>query len=136
MFIPEEGKAIFFENIKRLRKESGYTQQEVADLLNIDRSTYSCYEIGKIKPDVDTMICLSQIFAVHYSQILECSHFKRFEDRENSREHLSFKKKRGMVCENAQEEELLTSFRSLPDDMKVKILRISSLKTKKHTMKI
>ena len=136
MFIPEEGKAIFFENIKRLRKESGYTQQEVADLLNIDRSTYSCYEIGKIKPDVDTMICLSQIFAVHYSQILECSHFKRFEDRENSREHFSLKKRQGIMCENSQEEDLLISFRLLPEDKKEKVLRISSLKSRKHTMKI
>lgn len=132
-----EGKAILFENIKKLRKESGYTQQEIADLLNIDRSTYSYYEIGKIKPDVDTVVCLSQIFAVHYSQILECSCFKKLEDRKiNIRECLTPKKKQRIVCKNSQEEELLVSFRSLPEDMKEKILRISSLRSRKYAMKI
>ncbi|MGN1043866.1 MAG: helix-turn-helix domain-containing protein [Acutalibacteraceae bacterium] len=133
----EEGKAILFENIKKLRKESGYTQQEVANLLNIDRSTYSCYEIGKIKPDVDTVVCLSQIFAVHYSQILECAHFKRLEDRGTAvRGCPTPRKRHGIVCKNSQEEELIVSFRLLPEDMKEKILRISSLRSRKYAMKI
>ncbi len=40
------------------------------------------------------------------------------------------------MCENPQEEDLLISFRLLPEDMKEKVLRISSLKSRKHTIKI
>ena len=31
------------------RKEAGFTQQQIAELLGLDRSTYSCYETGKVR---------------------------------------------------------------------------------------
>lgn len=58
-------------NIRNLRKRSGYTQKQVADLLGLDRSTYSYYELGKIKPDIATIMKLANIFGVHYTEILE-----------------------------------------------------------------
>lgn len=57
--------------LKRLRKNCGFSQQQVADSLNIDRSTYSYYEIGKTTPDVNTIIKLSKIFDVPYTEIFE-----------------------------------------------------------------
>lgn len=62
---------IISDTIKNLRRRRGYTQKEVADLLGVDRSTYCYYELGKIKPDVSTIMKLSNIFGVHYSGILE-----------------------------------------------------------------
>lgn len=66
-----EGINIISKAIKKLRKKRGYTQKQVADLLGLDRSTYSYYELGKIKPDVTTVMKLSEIFDVHYTTILE-----------------------------------------------------------------
>lgn len=63
--------AIISDTIKSLRRRRGYTQKEVADLLGVDRSTYCYYELGKIKPDISTIMKLSNIFGVHYSGILE-----------------------------------------------------------------
>lgn len=40
-------------------------------MLGVDRSTYCYYELGKIKPDISTIMKLSNIFGVHYSGILE-----------------------------------------------------------------
>ena len=40
-------------------------------MLGVDRSTYCYYELGKIKPDINTIMKLSNIFGVHYSGILE-----------------------------------------------------------------
>jgi transcriptional regulator with XRE-family HTH domain len=48
--------------LKTLRLKNRLTQQQVANLLNVDRSTYTYYETGKIKPDVDTLIKLCCIF--------------------------------------------------------------------------
>lgn len=50
------------ERIKAARKECKLTQQQVADVLGIDRSTYSYYELGHLKPSVEVMIKLSAIF--------------------------------------------------------------------------
>ena len=62
---------IIADIIKKCRLNIGYTQRQVADLLGIDRSTYCCYEIGRIHPDLNTIMKLASIFKVHYTELLE-----------------------------------------------------------------
>lgn len=50
--------------LKSLRKEHGWTQQAVADMLGIERSTYTRYETGSTEPNFDILERLSQIFDV------------------------------------------------------------------------
>ena len=50
------------ERIKAARKECKLTQQQVADILGLDRSTYSYYELGHLKPSVEVVVKLSVIF--------------------------------------------------------------------------
>ena len=59
------------QTLKKLRENSGYTQQQVANALSIERSTYTYYEIGKTTPDINTIIKLAKIFNVSYTEILE-----------------------------------------------------------------
>lgn len=42
----------FSEQLKKARLNMGYTQQQVADIIGITKSTYCGYETGKRKPDV------------------------------------------------------------------------------------
>lgn len=44
---------VFCKRLRAKREEAGKTQQEMADILNIKRATYSSYERGKIKPPSD-----------------------------------------------------------------------------------
>lgn len=57
--------------LRRLRLAAGYTQQNVADALNINRSTYTYYETGKTTPDVHTLKVLAKIFDVRVDIFLE-----------------------------------------------------------------
>lgn len=50
--------------LKSLRKEKGWTQQEVANLLGIERSTYTRYETGASEPNFEILEQLSRIFDV------------------------------------------------------------------------
>lgn len=59
------------QTLKKLRENSGYTQQQVANALSIERSTYTYYEIGKTTPDINTLIKLAKIFNVSYTEMLE-----------------------------------------------------------------
>lgn len=52
----------FADRLKQLRKQSGLTQKEMANKLNIQRVTYSHYETGRSQPSIDTLIILSSIF--------------------------------------------------------------------------
>ena len=52
------------ERIRQLRMEKGYTQDELAAALNINRSFVSRIETGEKGCSIDTFIQLSEIFHV------------------------------------------------------------------------
>ena len=52
------------ERIQRLRIQHGYTQEEFAKVLNIDRSNLSRIESGKRGCSLDLLVQLSGIFGV------------------------------------------------------------------------
>ena len=56
--------------LKTLRKAHGFTQKQIADKLNIDRSTYSYYEIGKINPGINSMMILSELYGMSIDEIV------------------------------------------------------------------
>ncbi len=52
-----------FERLKQLRREKGYTQEQVAELLGVDRRTYCSYETGVNSINAQTLIKLSKIYS-------------------------------------------------------------------------
>ena len=44
---------MFAENLKKIRKDKGYTQEILAEKLNVVRQTVSKWEKGLSLPDVD-----------------------------------------------------------------------------------
>jgi transcriptional regulator with XRE-family HTH domain len=54
---------ILGENLKKLRKSHGLTQQQVADILKIKRSTYAYYEHG-VNPGNENIRKLAAMFSV------------------------------------------------------------------------
>ena len=58
------------ENLKYYRKKIGLRQQDIANLLNLDRSSYSFYETGKTTPTLDTLIKLTTIFNITLDELV------------------------------------------------------------------
>lgn len=50
------------ERLRSLRKENGYTQQQVADGINTSRSAYSQYELGIKQPTLETVIKIAEFY--------------------------------------------------------------------------
>ncbi len=50
------------QRIKMLRKQNGYTQQQVANAINVSRSAYSQYEMGLKQPTIDTLYQLADLY--------------------------------------------------------------------------
>jgi len=59
------------ERLKLARKNKGYTQDDVANFLNVKRQTYSAYERGVSIPDAMTLNKLSNFFEVKVGFLLE-----------------------------------------------------------------
>jgi Predicted transcriptional regulators len=80
------------KKIKKFRKKAGYTQQQIANLLNIDRSTYSYYESGRTIPDLKTLFKLAEIFQEPLINLLSSEenslNFSDFKDQDFDNEIL------------------------------------------------
>ena len=56
----EEVAKVIGENVRRYRKEKGYTQERLAEEANIDRTAISKLEIGKFLPTISFILAISQ----------------------------------------------------------------------------
>lgn len=52
------------ERLRKLRREADMTQQQMADYLGVQRTTYTKYEIGTISPSIDTLKKIASLFNV------------------------------------------------------------------------
>ena len=59
------------DKLKECRLRCGFSQQQIGDVLNTHRSTYSFYESGKTEPSVENLRLLAMIFGVSLDELLE-----------------------------------------------------------------
>lgn len=58
------------ELLRYYRNRSNLTQQQVSDLMGINRTTYTYYETSKTEPSIDTLHKLIKIFGITYDDLL------------------------------------------------------------------
>ena len=75
------------ENIKKIRKERGLTQEELAIRVNVVRQTVSKWEKGQSVPDADLLQKIAEVLEVSVSQLL--GQEKEMEHRNEIAEQLS-----------------------------------------------
>lgn len=61
---------MFSENLKTLRKEKGFSQEQLATRLNVVRQTISKWEKGISVPDAELLIQLAEVLDVTVSDLL------------------------------------------------------------------
>ena len=64
---------MFSDNIKNLRKNKGFTQEELANKLNVVRQTVSKWEKGYSVPDAEMLKKIAEILETDVSQLLGSS---------------------------------------------------------------
>ncbi len=115
--------------LRKLRENSGLTQQQVAETLNIDRSTYAYYETGKTTPDINTIIKLAKIYNVSYTEIFEDedkSFYSKVSDISIEDDNILLKygrKNNQQIYDLSKEEQkIIIAYRLLPKEKQNKIL--------------
>ena len=58
------------QNLRQLRLNSGMTQEQAAEQLNITRQTLSSYESGRTRPDVEMLLRLCQVYGADLDTVL------------------------------------------------------------------
>ena len=64
---------MWHEVLKKLRENKEKTQQDIADFLNMSRTGYAHYEIGRSQPSIEQIIQLAQYFGVTIDYLLDVS---------------------------------------------------------------
>ena len=59
--------------IKQLREEKHFSQQQLADRLNVTQSSVSKYEIGLAEPDTNSIVIMTKLFGVSADYLLGIS---------------------------------------------------------------
>lgn len=62
---------MFAENLKKIRKDKGYTQEILAEKLNVVRQTVSKWEKGLSLPDVDMLSKISNVLETDVNILLD-----------------------------------------------------------------
>lgn len=64
-------KLILSQNLKTLRLNRGFTQNDIAGVLGLNRSTYTYYEMGKTLPDILVLHKLARFYDISLDALFQ-----------------------------------------------------------------
>ena len=122
------------ERLRELRVKFGYTQNQIAKMLNIDRSTYAYYETGKTHPDITSLVVLSRIYNISLDELLDDeSTPKPVSDHRFVTDYVQGKKNSSRIYDlSSKEKYLVGAYRSCSTDEQQKLLEYVFCVVKGH----
>ncbi|MCI1959903.1 MAG: helix-turn-helix domain-containing protein [Clostridia bacterium] len=78
----------FGENLQKLRKEKGLSQEKLAEILEVSRQAISKWESNAAYPEIEKLISLSNLFNVSIDYLVKGKESKNEVDCKNSSEVL------------------------------------------------
>ncbi len=114
------------ERLRELRIKFGYTQSQIAKMLNIDRSTYAYYETGKTRPDIASLVVLAKIYSVSLDELLGDETVpKAVADRRFVTDYVKGKKNSSRIYDLTQKEkDLVGAYRTCSEEEQKKIMEL------------
>ena len=61
----------FYENLKNYRLKNNFTQEDIANHLNLSRQTISKWEQGKSSPSIEDLTKLSQLYGISLDELVQ-----------------------------------------------------------------
>lgn len=119
--LKENGDYMLCEQLKQIRKANKFTQQDLADAVGIERSTYASYETGRNKPDVILLKRIANVFGVSSDFILEIDPTQKLNLSDLS---VAYKKKGSQLMSTLSKDEkaVIAKYRLLTDEKKEKLM--------------
>ena len=72
----------FNNKLYELRKQKGFSQEELANRLNVSRQTISKWEVGESTPDMEKLVAISDLFEVSLDELVKGEEAKTAEPSE------------------------------------------------------
>ncbi len=115
--------------LRQCRENSGLTQKQVADALNVERSTYAYYETGTTHPSGSMIIKLANVFNVNYTMFMDAVGDTEFDNNEEDETYTtlsdnSWQEREKMYTLPKSEQTLLVKFRTLSAEQKKQVVEL------------
>lgn len=127
--------------LRQCRENSGLTQKQVAEALNVERSTYAYYETGTTHPSGSMIIKLSNIFNVNYSVFMDAVGDTEFDENEEDENFTtlsdtSWKERERIYTLPSSEQDLIVNYRSISKKQKEEVMEFIRAKKKENEERI
>lgn len=103
----------FAARLRLLRKAHGYTQVQVAQMVNVERTTYNKYENGKSMPPLETVLELARVLGDNDPRFLLQTSVADDTDRLSG----------GVGALSTEEMEMVLRFRALSEEEQQSMIR-------------
>ncbi len=115
--------------LRQCRENSGLTQKQVAEALNVERSTYAYYETGATHPSGSMIIKLSNIFNVNYSVFMDAVGDVEFDNNEEDESFTtlsdnSWRERERIYTLPKSEQNIIVNYRSLSVAQKQEVVAL------------
>lgn len=74
----------FNNKLYELRKQKGFSQEELANRLNVSRQTVSKWEVGESSPDMEKLVAISELFDISLDELVLDKEAKKDESSEQT----------------------------------------------------
>src|SRR6056297_66873 len=81
----------FNEKLLQLRKQKGFTQEEVAELLFVSRTAVSKWESGRGLPNIDSLKAISKVFGISIDELLSGDQIIQAAEEEKKKDAVSLR---------------------------------------------
>lgn len=90
----------FNNKLYDLRKQKGFSQEELANRLNVSRQTVSKWEVGDSTPDMEKLVAISDLFEISLDELVLDKAPVSSEETSSKSEMLSELKEKLLTDEN------------------------------------
>ncbi len=105
--------------LRKYREKMELTQKQLAETLNIDRSTYSYYETGKSIPPVETLVKLAKIFNTTIDDLL--GYEANIPDTVHDDVNIYNRSRENFALLSEEEQSIIMKYRQLPSELQDEI---------------
>lgn len=74
----------FNNRLYKLRKQSGMSQEELANRLNVSRQTISKWEVGDSTPDLEKLVAISDLFHISLDELVSGKGLSKNDEEEKN----------------------------------------------------
>ena len=117
----------FRDRLIQLRKQDRKTQSEMADIINVQRTTYGGYERGQILPPYDKIKVLAHYFGVSVDYLMGNTNIKSSNEHSNETGTKDVNERLGNLLHDLKDKSIPLTFENLLLDDASRDLLIASI---------